>query len=203
VNILSRAARGFAQRPGFAVKSTLAAVALAVATMGAAPVTAQSTIDRRVVTGQIEWGVWVDDDGCMHWWADGGLEGYMVPRRDPKTGKPVCLKKNLCLTENTDQLFATDSAKLTKAGRQRLAQFFSSADAFGFAIYGHTDSRASDEYNMSLSQRRAKAVADVARSVGAPVEREIGFGERNPIASNKTSAGMAKNRRVEIVCYRW
>ncbi len=33
--------------------------------------------------------------------------------------------------------------------------------AFGYAVYGHTDSRASDEYNMKLSQRRAKAVADV------------------------------------------
>ncbi|WP_232831639.1 OmpA family protein [Pseudogemmobacter bohemicus] len=180
-----------------------AATALAIAISGGTAALSQSTIDRRVVTGQIEWGVWVDDDGCMHWWADGGLEGYMVPRRDPKTGMPVCLKKNLCLTENTDQLFATDSANLTKAGRQRLAQFFSSTDAFGYAIYGHTDSRASDEYNMSLSQRRAKAVADVARSVGASVEREIGFGERNPIASNASAGGMAKNRRVEIVCYRW
>ena len=159
--------------------------------------------NRPEIAGKIEWGIWVDDDGCMHWWADGGLEGYMVPRRDPKTGKPVCLKKNTCLVENTDTLFATDSAKLTAAGRDRLRQFFSSAGAFGYAIYGHTDSRASDEYNMDLSQRRAKAVGDVARSVGASVERQIGYGERNPIASNGSAAGMAKNRRVEIVCYRW
>lgn len=155
------------------------------------------------VVGQIEWGVWVDDDGCMHWWADGGLEGYMVPRRNPKTGKPVCLKKNTCLVENTDTLFATDSARLTGAGRERLRKFFSQSGAFGYAIYGHTDSRASDEYNMSLSKRRAHAVAEVARSVGASVERELGFGERQPIASNSTAAGMAKNRRVEIVCYQW
>jgi outer membrane protein OmpA-like peptidoglycan-associated protein len=98
---------------------------------------------------------------------------------------------------------ATDSAKLTAHGRKRLQDFFSSAGAFGYAIYGHTDSRASDEYNIDLSQRRAKAVGDVARSVGASVERQLGFGERQPIASNGSSAGMAKNRRVEIVCYRW
>jgi outer membrane protein OmpA-like peptidoglycan-associated protein len=179
---------------------TIGGLAVALGLGGATAALAQ---DGPEVTGQIQWGVWIDDDGCMHWWADGGLEGYMVPRRDPHTGKPVCLKKNTCLVENTDTLFATDSAKLTAAGRDRLRQFFSSAGAFGYAIYGHTDSRASDEYNMNLSQRRAKAVGDVARSVGASVERQLGFGERQPIATNKTAEGMAKNRRVEIVCYRW
>ena len=132
-----------------------------------------------------------------------GLEGYMLDRVNPKTGKPVCLKRNTCLVENTDTLFATDSAQLTASGRRRLTDFFSKAGAFGYAIYGHTDSRASDEYNMRLSDRRAKAVADVARAIGAVVEREIGFGERQPIASNGTAAGMQKNRRVEVVCYRW
>lgn len=155
------------------------------------------------VTGQIEWGVWVDDDGCMHWWADGGLEGYMVPRRNPKTGKPVCLKKNTCLVENTDTLFRTDSAQLSGHGRDRLRQFFQSTDAFGYAIYGHTDSRASNSYNQNLSERRAAAVGAVARSVGAMVERQIGFGETRPVASNSSAAGMQKNRRVEVICYRW
>lgn len=155
------------------------------------------------IAGKIEWGIWVDDDGCMHWWADGGLEGYMLDRVDPRTGKPVCLAKNTCLTENTDTLFATDSAQLTTDGRRRLAAFFQNAGAFGYAIYGHTDSRASDEYNMNLSQRRAKAVGDVARSVGAVVERQLGYGERQPIASNATAEGMQKNRRVEVVCYTW
>lgn len=155
------------------------------------------------IAGKIEWGIWVDDDGCMHWWADGGLEGYMLDRVDPKTGKPVCLKKNTCLTENTDTLFATDSARLTTDGRRRLAAFFQSAGAFGYAIYGHTDARASDEYNMELSQRRARAVGDVARSVGAVVERQLGFGERQPLVSNATAEGMRQNRRVEVVCYMW
>lgn len=155
------------------------------------------------IAGKIDWGIWVDDDGCMHWWADGGLEGYMLDRVDPKTGKPVCLKKNTCLTENTDTLFATDSAQLTADGRRRLTAFFQNAGAFGYAIYGHTDSRASDEYNMSLSDRRAKSVGDVARSVGAVVERQIGYGERQPIASNATAEGMRQNRRVEVVCYTW
>jgi outer membrane protein OmpA-like peptidoglycan-associated protein len=155
------------------------------------------------VSGYVQWGIWVDRDGCMHWWADGGLEGYMLDRVNPKTGKPVCIKSNKCMVQNTDQLFATDSAHLTAAGRSYLQQFFQSSGAFGYAVYGHTDSRASDEYNINLSQRRARAVADVARTVGAVIEREIGFGERQPIASNSTAEGMQSNRRVEIVCYKW
>lgn len=172
-----------------------AAVALALA--GAAPVVAQEP------TAFFEWGIWVDPDGCMHWWADGQAEGYMVERVDPTTGLPVCLEVETCLVENTDTLFDTDSARLTSAGRARLEQFFAGAGAFGYAIYGHTDSRASDEYNIRLSQRRADSVADVARSVGAVVEREIGFGERQPIATNDTAEGMQANRRVEVICYRW
>lgn len=183
-----------------AVRMTLGGLAFAGAVAGATAAMAQGSPQ---VVGKIEWGVWVDDDGCMHWWADGGLEGYMVPRRDPRTGKPVCLKKNTCLVENTDVLFATDSAQLTGQGRARLQSFFQSNGSVGYAIYGHTDARASTSYNQKLSEERARAVADVAASVGAPVERVLGFGESRPVASNGTAAGMAKNRRVEIVCYRW
>jgi outer membrane protein OmpA-like peptidoglycan-associated protein len=139
----------------------------------------------------------------MHWWADGGAEGYMLDRVNPKTGKPVCLKRNTCLVQNTDTLFATDSSKLTAYGRRYLTDFFRNSGAFGYAIYGHTDSRASDEYNIKLSQRRAASVANVARSVGAMVDREIGYGERQPRATNATAAGMQQNRRVEVVCYKW
>lgn len=179
------------------------AIALAAAGTWVLAGAAAAQQQRPEVYGVIEWGIWIDDDGCQHFYSDGGLEGYMVERVHPKTGKPVCLKVNTCLVENTDTLFATDSAHLTAHGRARLTAFFQQAGAFGYAIYGHTDSRASDEYNMRLSERRAAAVANVARSVGAVVQREIGYGEREPIASNSTAAGMQKNRRVEVVCYRW
>jgi outer membrane protein OmpA-like peptidoglycan-associated protein len=152
------------------------------------------------VVGKIEWGLWVDLDGCQHWWADGGTEGYMVERRDPKTGMPVCLKQTSCLTESTDAYFATGSATLGADGRAKLESFFTTSDAFSYTVAGHTDSRGSEAYNQSLSEARANAVADVARSVGAVVESEAGFGEAKPVASNATAEGMARNRRVEVFC---
>jgi outer membrane protein OmpA-like peptidoglycan-associated protein len=173
------------------------AAAVAVGVLLAAPA---AFAEDAPITGKIEWGVWVDADGCQHWWADGGTEGYMVPRRDPHTGKPVCTKVNSCLSESTDTFFATASASLTASGRSKLEEFFRQTGAFSYAIAGHTDSRGSDAYNQGLSEARANAVADVARSVGAVVDSVAGFGESQPIASNGSASGMAKNRRVEIIC---
>jgi outer membrane protein OmpA-like peptidoglycan-associated protein len=152
------------------------------------------------VVGKIEWGVWVDPDGCQHWWADGGTEGYMVARRDPATGKPICLKQATCLEQSTDAFFDTASATLTAEGRSKLESFFTTSDAFSYVIAGHTDSRGSEAYNLGLSEARASAVASVARSVGAVVESEAGFGESQPVASNADAEGMARNRRVEVFC---
>jgi len=71
-----------------------------------------------------------------------------------------------------------------------------------YIITGHTDSRASDEYNMNLSLRRANAVARVAQQTGVRIADVRGYGERMPKASNTTAAGMQQNRRVEIICIR-
>ena len=180
------------------LKRLLMAAGLAVLTAGTAH--AQKAPE---VSGVIEWGIWIDPDGCMNWWADGGTEGYMVSRRDPKTGRPVCLEKNTCLVENADVLFPSGSATLTGPGREKLARFFRDSGAFGYAIHGHTDSQGSTGLNARLSTSRAKAVANVARSVGVSVERQIGHGESRPVASNATEAGRKQNRRVEIVCYKW
>ncbi len=152
------------------------------------------------VSGKIDWGLWVDADGCQHWWADGGTEGYMVPRRDRATGKPVCMKQTTCLTESADAFFATASATLTAAGRAKLEDYFRQTEAYAFSIAGHTDSRGSDAYNQNLSEARAQAVAAVAQSVGVVVESVTGFGESQPAASNETAEGMAQNRRVEVLC---
>jgi len=146
-------------------------------------------------------GIWVDPDGCEHWAMDDGMEGYMSPNVT-RDGIPICHRVKACLIESSDQLFAVDKSHINAANRKRLADFFRRAGATAYTIYGHTDSDASDEYNMGLSMRRASAVAEVARSVGAHVSAVRGFGERQPIASNKTAYGKSRNRRVEVICIR-
>jgi outer membrane protein OmpA-like peptidoglycan-associated protein len=68
-------------------------------------------------------------------------------------------------------------------------------------VEGHTDSTGKPETNMKLSQARAETVRKYLVDGGVPAEqiRAVGVGEDRPVADNKTSAGRAKNRRVEVV----
>jgi outer membrane protein OmpA-like peptidoglycan-associated protein len=67
-------------------------------------------------------------------------------------------------------------------------------------VYGHTDSTGSEAYNQTLSENRARTVANYLMSQGVPSARirSQGFGETMPVADNASDAGRAKNRRVEI-----
>ncbi len=67
-------------------------------------------------------------------------------------------------------------------------------------IQGHTDSMGSPTYNQKLSQRRAEAIKQYLIRAGISPERlkAVGFGESQPVASNATDEGRAKNRRVEL-----
>ena len=69
------------------------------------------------------------------------------------------------------------------------------------SVEGHTDSIGSEAYNQKLSERRAHAVRDYMVSQGIDAARISvkGWGKTKPIASNKTEAGRAENRRVEII----
>jgi len=67
-------------------------------------------------------------------------------------------------------------------------------------IEGHTDSTGPEDYNLELSERRAKSVANKlsAEQVMATRFTIMGYGEVQPIADNSTDAGRQENRRVEI-----
>ncbi|HCQ11747.1 OmpA family protein, partial [Flavobacterium sp.] len=69
-----------------------------------------------------------------------------------------------------------------------------------FSIEGHTDSDGSDVSNQTLSENRAAAVKNYLIEKGIASSRlsSVGFGEKNPIDSNKTKAGKANNRRTEV-----
>ncbi|MCF6203358.1 MAG: OmpA family protein [Methylococcaceae bacterium] len=99
--------------------------------------------------------------------------------------------------------FATNSANIN-------GNFYSILDSVGIVfnkfnetsinISGYTDSTGSDQHNQELSERRANSVASYLVKTGVQHGRiqSRGFGERYPIASNKTEMGRAQNRRVEI-----
>lgn len=66
-------------------------------------------------------------------------------------------------------------------------------------VHGHTDSIGSAAYNQELSEKRARAVAEVIESVRSDLRLQVkGFGKDRPVESNDEPAGRALNRRVEI-----
>ncbi|RZK82212.1 MAG: OmpA family protein [Pedobacter sp.] len=74
---------------------------------------------------------------------------------------------------------------------------------FSLKLAGHTDNTGSDALNMRLSKDRAESVKAYLVSQGANASRieAIGYGESQPIATNKTAAGRQQNRRVEFTLF--
>ncbi len=71
---------------------------------------------------------------------------------------------------------------------------------FKLVINGHTDDKGAADYNQKLSERRAKSVLDyfAAKGIASAKMKAVGYGLKDPIASNKTEEGRALNRRVEL-----
>jgi OOP family OmpA-OmpF porin len=85
---------------------------------------------------------------------------------------------------------------------RKVASFLTDNPLTRAIIEGHTDSDGSDEYNKSLSQRRAQAIAQllVSEYKVNPIRlTAIGFGENKPLVPNDSVANMAKNRRSVAV----
>lgn len=163
-------------------------------------------------------GATVDDTGCP---SDSDRDGVFDGiDRCPNTpsgtkvdefGCPV--KKSELETQLIDTgmirtsniLFETAKADLKPESREIL-------DAIGnvliqwpelqIEVGGHADARGSDEFNKTLSDKRAKSVKDYLTTNFPAIDPEnlstAGYGESQPIASNDTPEGMSKNRRVEF-----
>lgn len=100
--------------------------------------------------------------------------------------------------------FQSGSANLTASSRVILnaaATELKRYPELSILIGAHSDSSGSDELNLKLSQKRAESVLQylVGQGVAADKLTAKGYGEANPIASNETKEGRAKNRRVELV----
>ncbi|TDD10277.1 OmpA family protein [Nonomuraea deserti] len=135
----------------------------------------------------------------------GEVESLDGTQSETKQGREV----TVALT--SDVLFELDEWKLTGKAGQRLEQVAGKIDAEGAGgvvrIEGHTDDQGSDSYNVTLSQRRARAVQTAMRGLltGSGVTLQAkGYGESRPKLPNLVDGkpmekNRAKNRRVEIV----
>ena len=116
-------------------------------------------------------GATVNSDGC---WAYQGEIFFDFDKADIKSGAYPILDEALIVYEKNPDLKVE--------------------------VQGYTDSIGSEEYNLGLSERRAKAVEAYLESKGVNPDAisAKGYGEANPVASNDTKEGRAKNRRVEF-----
>ena len=102
-------------------------------------------------------------------------------------------------------LFDTGKSTLTPGAQQKLTLIAGTlapqAEEHDLVVEGHTDSRGSRDFNVSLSQDRAQVVMNFMVSRGVPAEAitAVGIGSDRPIADNSTREGRAENRRVEII----
>ncbi len=116
---------------------------------------------------------------------------------------PVVVPSSEKVSFSADALFDFDKSVLKPEGKAKLDDLTSKLQGINLEVIiavGHTDSVGTDAYNQKLSIRRAEAVKAYLQAKGIEANRIYteGKGEKQPVESNKTAAGRAKNRRVEI-----
>ena len=128
---------------------------------------------------------YLDDDGCP----------------DVKPQNVTITKKQIQIHEQIN--FQVNKARILPSSYHILdsvAQVLKDYPDIRIRIEGHTDSDGPDSYNMKLSNKRAASVLKYLTEHGVSTSRleSIGYGETRPLDTNRTSAGKAKNRRVEF-----
>lgn len=155
-------------------------------------------------------GIPVDSTGCPLDTDKDGVPDYQD--KCPNTLEGVKIDAKGCPVNKKEDLenlkkgieFESGSAKLTKSSYATLddiIKLMKKVESANLEVQGHTDNSGSLEVNKKLSQDRAQAVVDylVQNGIENDRVRAVGFGPDRPIADNKTKAGRAKNRRVELV----
>jgi len=142
-----------------------------------------------------------------------GCDGAIVPPKAAPAAAPAPAARPAApapapaaatkVTYAADAFFDFNKAVLKADGKAKLDDLVGKVKGINLEVIiavGHTDSVGSDEYNQKLSVRRAEAVKTYLVSKGIEKNRVYteGKGEKQPVADNKTDAGRAKNRRVEI-----
>ncbi|MEP3476729.1 MAG: OmpA family protein [Hyphomicrobiales bacterium] len=102
--------------------------------------------------------------------------------------------------------FSVNSSVITPSSYDILSKVHTVADRCTntvIRVEGHTDKDGSDAYNLQLSKRRAQSVVNYLIKLGIPRTRldTKGFGEKKPVASNRTQKGKALNRRIEFIVF--
>ena len=102
--------------------------------------------------------------------------------------------------------FATNSAELSETSKTNLndlAGTLKKYDDTNILIEGHTDITGTREYNLVLSEKRAKSVADYLKDLGVPGKRVTteGYGPDQPVGDNESDYGRQQNRRVEVAIF--
>jgi len=141
----------------------------------------------------------------------GGGVGYYMDTQEAKLRQQLRSSgvsverdgENIRLIMPGDITFATGSSSLNASFHEVLDSVVLVLNEFNktvIVVAGHTDSQGSNEFNKSLSEKRANSVADYLLSkqvVEARIET-VGFGEDMPVADNGTAEGRSLNRRVEL-----
>jgi outer membrane protein OmpA-like peptidoglycan-associated protein len=124
-------------------------------------------------------------------------------RRDLEGARIERIGEGIKITFNAGLLFDVDKYELrpqSKENLRRLAAILNKYPDTNIIIEGHTDSTGSREYNLLLSERRARAVAAYLAELGVSSSRFtiMGYGPDQPVASNDTAEGRQQNRRVDL-----